>query len=66
VTLYFFAGLVVGLTFGAFIRGRLDRAAIRRARMDLKRHTDALIEAQSELSQPPEQGKGVDDGRRFP
>ncbi len=53
VTLYFFAGLVVGLIVGGGVTRLRDRKAIRQATADLKRHTNALIEAQTEIHKQP-------------
>ncbi len=53
MTLYFFAGLVVGLIVGGGVTRLRDRKAIRQATADLKRHTNALIEAQTEIHKQP-------------
>ena len=53
MTLYFFAGLVVGLIVGSGVTRLRDRKAIRKVTADLKQHTNALIEAQEEIHKQP-------------
>ncbi len=54
MTLYFFAGLVAGLTIGAFAERLRNARKIRRVTGDLKQHTERLEEAIEKASRLPD------------